>query len=95
MSTPDILKELHTSEQEPHFSEMDYKITNEEITKASLNVKASPQPDKFSGSFLPAGNSILLPALNIFFNRLFSMATQPAIARLEKGVLKDKVLSPN
>ena len=62
-----------------HFSEMDYKITNVEITKALKRIKteASPGPDKIPGSCLPAGNSTLMPALSIFFNKLFSMAAQP------------------
>ena len=57
----------------PYFSEIDYKITNKE----RLNTKASPGPDNISGSFLPSGNPIVIPSLNIFFNMLFSMATQP------------------
>ena len=63
---------------------MDYKITNSEINKALKrhNKKASPGPDKISGSCLPAGNTVLMPALNIFFNKLFSLATQPNIFSL-------------
>ena len=51
MTSTKLLNELHSIEQEPYFSELDYQITETEINKAlkRLNTKASPDPDKIPG----------------------------------------------
>ena len=88
----DTLEKLSALEQELYFSELDYKITTTEITKAlkRLNTKASPGPDKISGSFLPACNCTLMSALNLFYNKLFSLAAQPNLFSLNflKSIFK-------
>ena len=79
-STPiEMLNELQRLEQEPFFSEMDYRITENEITKAfdCLYSKVSPGPDKISGGFLVAGKDILMPAFKLFFGKIFSSASYP------------------
>ena len=74
-----LLNELHKLEQEPFFSELDFRITENEITEAlnRLNTKASPGPDKISGAFLVAGKEILMPMFKLFFQKLFSLASHP------------------
>ena len=83
-TAPEKLEELQTLEQEPYFSELDYAITTEEIASAlkRLNRKSSPGPDKVSGAHLLAGTEILMPALKLLFNKMFSSAKQPSIFSL-------------
>ena len=74
-----MLNELQRLEYEPFFSEIDYRITENEIIKEldRLNSKASPGPDKISGGVLLAGKHILIPAFQLFFGKLFSSASHP------------------
>ena len=80
-TTPAILEELKALEQEPYFSELDYLITADEVNGAlkRLNKKSSPGPDKISGAHLSAGIDLLMPALIILFNNMFSSAKQPSL----------------
>ena len=91
-TAPDILKELQTLEQEPYFSELDYSITIAEINSAlkRLNKKSSPGPDKISGAHLLAGKEILMSALKLLYNKMFSSAKQPSILLLNfiKAIFK-------
>ena len=87
-----LLNELQSLEQEPYFSELDYQITDTEVSKAlkRLNTKASPGPDKIPGSHLLAGKIILMPVLKLFFNKMFSMASHSSIFSLNymKAIFK-------
>ena len=76
-----MINELETLENVPFFSELDFRITTNEIEKAlrRLNKKASPGADKVSGNLLFAGREVLMPLYKLFFNKLFSHATQPKI----------------
>ena len=72
---------MHDLEKEPFFSELDFQITDAEIDKAlkRLNTNSSPGPDRISGAYLLIGKAILTPALKLFFNKMFSSATQANI----------------
>ena len=74
-----LKKELEMLEKECFFSEMDFRITPIEIERAinRLNKKSSPGPDKISCKLLYHGRKQLMPILNLFFNKLFTHATQP------------------
>ena len=77
---PDSFKqELHRLESEPVFSELDFRISIDEINKAMkrLNKKSAPGPDKISGNFLYAGKVELQNVLSLYLNKLFSHAFQP------------------
>ena len=91
-TAPVILKELQTLEQEPYFSELDYCITAADINSAlkRLNKNSSPGPDKISGAHLLAGIDVLMPALKLLFNKMFSSAKQPSIFSLNflKAIFK-------
>ena len=91
-TAPTILKELQTLEQEPYFSELDYSITAADINSAlkRLNKDSSPGPDRISGAHLLAGIDVLMPALKLLFNKMFSSAKQPSIFSLNflKAIFK-------
>ena len=72
---------MHDLEKEPFFSELDFQTTDAEIDKAlkRLNTNSSPGPDRISGAYLLIGKAILTPALKLFFNKMFSSATQANI----------------
>ena len=78
---PHLLRELHNLENEPFFSDIDYRITLGEIKEAlnRLNKKSAPGPDRISGALLHADKKTLLPLFHIFFNKIFSHCTQPKI----------------
>ena len=78
------LDELSRLENTPFFSDLDAKITHSEIEKAlkKLNKKASSGPDSVSGKMLCAGKEVLMPLLDLFFNKLFTHANQPKILSL-------------
>ena len=81
MIPPDKLEELNALENEVNFSEMDERISNNEISNAfkKLNLKSSPGPDIVSGKLLHSGRDVLMPLLFIFFNRIFELAKQPQL----------------
>ena len=77
---PDHFKEdLHKLESEPTFSELDYRISVDELDKSMkrLNKKSAPGPDKISGNLLFVGKGDLQQILLLFLNKLFSHAFQP------------------
>ena len=78
---PDKLEELDALENEVNFSEMDERISNNEISNAfkKLNLKSSAGPDLVSGKLLHSGRDVLMPLLFIFFNRIFELAKQPKV----------------
>ena len=81
VTPPDKLAELNELESEIHFSEMDERISNNEIKNAfkKLNLRSSVGPDLVSGKLLHTGKDILTPLLCIFYNRMFELAKQPEI----------------
>ena len=84
-ATSDHIRELETLENSrPFFSELDFRIENNEIEKAlkRLNKKASPGIDKISGGLLYEGMGDLLPIFNLFFNKMFSHAMQPKMLHI-------------
>ena len=91
-TAPATLKELLTLEQEPYFSELDYSITAADINSAlkRLNKDSSPGPDRVSGAHLLAGIDVLMPALKLLFNKMFSSAKQPSVFSLNflKAIFK-------
>ena len=74
-----ILKELQELENEPAFTEMDFRISPNEIEKAinRLNKKSSPGPDGILCKHLFSCKKQLLPMLELFCNKLFTHASQP------------------
>ena len=76
---PERLNELNELENEVHFSELDERISNNEISNAfkKLNLKSSVGPDLVSGKLMHSGRNVLLPLLCIFYNRIFELAKQP------------------
>ena len=76
---PEFISELETLENRPVFTSLDFRIENCEIMKAlkRLNRKASPGVDQLSGDLLCEGMGDLVPIFNLFYNKLFSHATQP------------------
>ena len=85
--TPTPFKEeLHALENQPAFSSMDFRFTTTEIEKAlkRLNVAASPGVDQVSGKLLVSGKEELIPLYHLFYNKIFSFATQPECLSLNK-----------
>ena len=74
-----LIDELEALEKQPAFSELDFRIKTHEIKKAlgRLNKNASPGVDQISGRLLFVGKNELMTAFNLFYNKLFSHATQP------------------
>ena len=68
-------------ENEINFSELDERISNNEISNAfkKLNLKSSVGPDLVSGKVLHSGRGVLMPLLFIFYNRMFELAKQPGV----------------
>ena len=81
---PCLLQELERLEKYPYFSDLDFRISVKDIERAlkRLNKKASPGPDRISGSLLFAGKDSLMPLIKLFFDKLFSHCTQPEIYSL-------------
>ena len=79
-----LLEELERLENEPHFSELDFRISRNEINKAlkRLNKKSAPGPDHISGNLLWAGKDALTPLFDLFFNKTFTHCSQPRIFAL-------------
>ena len=77
--SPSLIEELENYEQCPMFSELDVRISDEEILKAfrKLNTKASPGVDKIPGELLDAGKKYFLPAYSLILNKIFSNASYP------------------
>ena len=71
---PKLIDELKRLENIPSFSELDVRISKDEIDKAldRLNKKASHGPDKIHPKFLLLGRRILIPYFTLFFNKLFA-----------------------
>ena len=83
---------MHILEQEPYFSDLDCRISNEEIDKAlkRLNKTASPGIDRVSGKHILLAKETLKPLLNLFYNKLFSFSKHPVIFSLNflKSIFK-------
>ena len=75
------IKELESCEEEPAFSELDFRISSYDIEKAlkRLNKNSSPGPDKMSAKLLSAGQSELMPLLKLLFNKIFVFVAHPKI----------------
>ena len=75
------LDELNTLETEINYSEMDERISNNEISNAfkKLNLKSSMGPDLVPGKLLHSGKDALMPLLFVFYNRIFELAKRPKI----------------
>ena len=71
-----LIDELTKCELTPNFTDLDYRITDIEITKAlnKINAKASPGVDQIPGELLKAGRKSLLSAYNLILNKNFSNA---------------------
>ena len=71
--------ELEKYGHSPVFTELDRRISDEEILKAfrKINIKAAPGVDKIPGELLEAGQKYLLPGYNIILNKIFSNASYP------------------
>ena len=80
-SPPNLVEELKKYEKSPMFSELDIRISDNEITNAlkNLNSKASPGPDQISGELLKAGRKYLIPAYSLILNKIFSSSVYPEI----------------
>ena len=78
---PNIYKDLERLESEPVFSDVDFRITIEDIDLAlkRLNKSASPGPDKLSGKLVLAGTQELKPLLELLLNKMFTYAKQPNV----------------
>ena len=75
------IEELKDLESIPSFSDLDFRISKQEIEKAlkRLNKNASPGLDKVSANLLFVGREELMHLYDLFFNKLFSHATQPGM----------------
>ena len=74
-----LIDELKQLELAPSFSELDSRITTEEVEKAlsRLNKKSSPGPDKIHPQFLVLGKGELKSCLGLYFNKLFTHTYHP------------------
>ena len=75
------MDELTQLENERYFSELDVRISNNEIDDAikKLNLNSSSGPDNISGKLLNGGKFILIPLLSLFYNKMFERAEHPKI----------------
>ena len=75
----EVCEELKALENEPHFSQLDFKVTKVEIDNAfkKLNRKSSPGCDQISGDLLYLGREYFTPMLLLLFNKAFSDAYHP------------------
>ena len=78
---PNVQQELNECEGQPAFSELDFRISPDEITLAlsRLKGKASTGKDNISGNLLKHGQNEILPALKIIFNTIFTNVSYPKI----------------
>ena len=78
-TAPSLIEELEKCEQYPVFSELDFRISDEEISKAfqKLNLNASPGVDNIPGELLHVGMKYLLPMYSKILNKIFSNASYP------------------
>ena len=87
-----FLQELEALEAEPYFSELDFRISKQELDSAfrRLNRKASEGPDRVSGELLYAAREIFSPMLLIIFNKAFCNVSHPSIwsENFLKSILK-------
>ena len=76
-----LLQEIDSLENEPFFSELDFRISRKEIDCAfkKLNKNASEGPDRVSGKLLYAARDCLSPLLIIIFNKAFCNVSHPCI----------------
>ena len=76
-----LFQEMESLENEPFFSELDFRISRQEIDSAfkKLNKNASEWPDRVSGKLLYAARDFLSPPLLIIFNKAFCHASHPSI----------------
>ena len=99
--TPQILmEELGSLQNEPFFSELDFRISRQEIDRAftKLNRKASDGPDRISGELLYSARGILTPLLLTMFNKAFCHISHPSIWSdnfLKSIFKKDDASDPN
>ena len=86
------LQEMESLEKEPHFSELDFRISRKEIDTAfkKLNKNASEGPDRVSGKLLYAARDHLIPLLHIMFDKAFCHVSHPSIwgENFLKSILK-------
>ena len=77
--TSETCAEIKRMENSPSFSDLDFRITSQDIMKAfkRLNKKATPGPDKISGKLIYAGVRELMPLILLVFNKRFSHAHMP------------------
>ena len=75
----DIIDDLNKLESIPSFTELDVQITTGDIKRAlnRLNKNASPGPDRVHGKFIYNGREVLMPALLLLLNKIFSHSIQP------------------
>ena len=79
----DVPEQIHDKlkalEEQPVFTELSYRIKNQEILLAlkKLNQNASPGIDKVSAKMLYAGSQQLMPILCLFLNKTFSEVGHP------------------
>ena len=74
-----LIDELEKHEKQPFFSELDFRITENEIEKAlkKINTKAAPGVDKIAATLMCTGKKHLIPLYISLFNKIFSAAYYP------------------
>ena len=86
-------------ESEPFFSELDFRISMQEIDSAfkKLNKNASEGPEQVLGKLLYAARDCLSPLLLIIFNIAFCHVSHPSLCseNFLKSIFKKDVAAPN
>ena len=94
------LQNLKLMETESYFSELDFRISKQEIDSAfkKLNKKASQGPDRVTGELLYAGREYFSPILLVILNKAFCHESHPSIWSenfLKPIFKKDDAADPN
>ena len=95
-----LLQELESLESEPFYSELDFRISRQEIDSAfkKLNKNASEGPDRVSGKLVYDARDSLSPLLLDMFNKAFCHVLHPSLWSenfLKSIFKKDDAADPN
>ena len=95
-----LLQELESLESEPFYSELDFRISRQEIDSAfkKLNKNASEGPDRVSGKLLYVARNSLSPLLLVMFNKASCHVLHPSLWSenfLKSIFKKDDAAGPN
>ena len=76
---PDLDQKLKNEEVLPHFSDLDYRISEDEVRAAVKKLKSNKAAghDSITGDMIKAGQEILVPLLTKIFNYIFSSKEYP------------------